>query len=193
MSRRARFLTTISAALMAGAVAAAIVVASDGSGGSASASAKTKKAGFTPAKIAGKWTGTWQNTTFGSTGDLRVNVQSKPKNKLLFLIDFGGLVFGCNDPAAVSVTVPKAKKAPNRWDASGFRFANTPTEAFGSLSVYYNFKSKAFTASGSGPTCRPELKYSIEATLRPAGFSGNVNIDLGGGTTATAVLSAAKG
>lgn len=191
MSRRARFLTTISAAVVVAAGAATIVMASsDPSAGAA----KAKKAkGFTPAKLSGKWTGEWKNTTFGSAGELRVNVQPKPYKKLLFLIDFGGQVFGCADPAAVAVTVPKAKKGLNRWDASGFRFANKPTDAFGSLSITYNFKTKSFKGSGSAPPCRPEIKFTIDAALTPTGFTGNTAIDLGGGTTATATLTATKG
>lgn len=191
MARRARFLTSTVCVLVAGAVAATLVFASGEPDAGSSAAKKAK--GFTPAKLSGKWTGEWKNTTFGSAGELRVNVQPKSGNKMLFLIDFGGLVFGCNDPAAVSITVPKAKKGPNRWDASGFRFANKPTEAFGSLSITYNFKTKSFKGSGSGPPCRPEIKYTIDAKLTPTGFTGNAQIDLGGGGTATSTMTATKG
>ncbi len=191
MARRARFLTSTLCVLVMGTVAATLVLASDDPGAGSSAVKKAK--GFTPAKLAGKWTGEWKNTTFGSAGEMRVSVQPKPGNKLLFLADFGGLVFGCEDPPAVAVTVPKAKKGPNRWDASGFRFANKPTAAFGSLSITYNFKTKSFKGSGSGPPCRTEIKYTIDAKLTPTGFTGSSQIDLGGGTTATSTMTAAKG
>jgi hypothetical protein len=190
MARRARFVVSTISILAAGAILSGLVLA-DGPGAGSSAAKKAK--GFTPAKLAGKWTGEWKNTTFGSAGEMRVSVQPKAGNKMQFLIDFGGLVFGCTDPAAVPITLSKAKKGPNRWDASGFRFANKPTTAFGSLSITYNFKTKSFKGSGSGPPCRPEIKYTIDATLKPTGFIGNAAIDLGGGTTATSTMTAEKG
>ena len=188
MSRRTRFFLAVVATLAVGALAASLVIASGGSGGATSSKAAK---GFTPAKVAGKWTGTWENTKFGSTGEIRVNVKPKSGNKLLFLADFGGLVFGCSDPPAVAVTVPKGKKGPNRWDSSGFRFANKPTQAFGSLSLTYNYRTKSLKGSGSGPPCRPEITYTVEGTLKPAAFSGKVNIDLGTENAIT-VLSATK-
>ena len=191
MARRRRFLAAISTALILGAAAAALVAADPG-GNEASTSKKAK--GFTPAKIAGKWTGTWENTKFGSTGEIRVSVKPKAGNKLLFIADYGGLVFGCTDPPAVSVTVPKATKGANRWDSSGFRFSNKPTQAFGSLSITYNYKTKKLTGSGSGPPCRPEIKYTIEeGKLTPSKFEATANIDLGGGVTAKSKNTATKG
>ena len=192
MARRARFLTSTLCVLVAGAVAATLVFASGEPGAGSSAVKKAK--GFTPAKLAGKWTGEWKNTYFGSAGEMRVSVQPKAGNKLQFLIDFGGLVFGCTDPAAVPITLPKAKKGPNRWDASGFRFANKPTTAFGSLSITYNFKTKSFKGRGSGPPCRPGIKYTIDASLAPTRFTGKADIiEIEGGTPRTSTMTALKG
>lgn len=55
---------------------------------------------FTPKAIAGTWTGTWVNKTFGTTGSAKIVAKSLAGDtKLSFLADFGGHVFGCNDPA----------------------------------------------------------------------------------------------
>lgn len=187
MRRRARLLTAVFAAMALGAVAASLVVASGGSSGdSASASAK---GGFTPAKIAGKWIGSWENTTFGSTGSIRANVQVKPQSKLLLLADFGGMVFGCSDPPAAPVTLPKGS-GKNSWNAGGFRLSKQ-TQAFGKLTITYDFKAKSFKGSGSAPPCNPSITYTIDGRLTPTSFNATVRIDLGQ-QTATSKLSAKK-
>lgn len=188
MSRRTRFLTMVLAALAAGGVAAGLVVASgDSPGGDASASAR--KGGFAPGKIAGKWTGKWENVTFGSEGSIRANVQAKPGNKMLLLADFGGNVFGCTDPKGAPVTLPKGS-GKNSWNASGFRLSRQG-KALGKLTLTYNFKSKSLKGSGSAPPCNPSIAYTIEGTLTPTRFNATVKIDLSG-QTATSKLSAKK-
>lgn len=188
MSRRTRFLTLALAALTAGAVAATLVAASGGSpDGDASASAK--RGGFKPGKIAGKWTGEWENTTFGSKGSIRANVRAKPRDRLFLLADFGGAVFGCQDPSAAPATLPKGG-GKNGWNAAGFRLSKQ-TQAFGRLNIVYNFKSKSFRGSGSAPPCNPSIAFTIAGKLTPARFEATVEIDLGG-QTATSKLSAKK-
>jgi len=187
MSRRARFLTMVLAALAAGAVAATLVLASGGSSGDGAST--SAKGGFAPGKIAGKWTGSWENTTFGSKGSIRANVQAKPQGKLLLLADFGGLVFGCEDPPAAPVTLPKGS-GKNSWNSSGFRLSKQ-TQAFGKLNITYNFKAKSFEGSGSAPPCNPAITYTLDGKLTPSSFNATVEIDLGQ-QTATSKLSARK-
>lgn len=187
MRRRTKLLTAVLTVAAVGAAAASLVVASGGpSGEGASASAK---GGFTPGKIAGKWIGSWENTTFGSKGSIRANVQVKPQNKMLLLADFGGFVFGCPDPPAAPVTLPKGT-GKNTWSSSGFRVSKQ-TQAFGKLNLTYNFKSKSFTGSGSAPPCNPSITYTIDGKLTPTSFEATVQIDLGQ-QTATSKLSAKK-
>lgn len=187
MRRRTKLLTAVLTVAALGAVAASLVVASGGpSGGGASASAK---GGFTPAKIAGKWIGSWENITFGSKGSIRANVQVKPQNKMLLLADFGGNVFGCADPKGAPVTLPKGS-GPNSWNASGFRLSKQG-QALGKLTLNYNFKSRALKGSGAAPPCNPSITYTIDGRLTPTSFEATVQIDLGS-QTATSKLSAKK-
>lgn len=189
MSRRTRLLTAILCVLvLTGAIAATFVFASGDTG--AGASRARRASGFTPAKIAGKWIGTWKNITFGSEGSIRANVRAKPQNKMLLLADFGGNVFGCEDPASAPSTLPK-KPGVNGWDRNGFRLSKQ-TKALGRLTLTYNFRSKSFTGSGTAPPCRPEISYTIDGKLTPAKLEATVQIDLGGGQTATSELSATK-
>lgn len=186
MSRRLKLLAVVLGALSTS-LAVSLVAAAGGSpdvGASAS-----KRSGFAPGKIAGKWTGSWRNTTFGSQGSIRANVQRKPGGKLLLLVDFGGLVFGCSDPPAAPVTLRRGS-GDNRWNAKGFRIS-TKTEAFGEVTIVYNFRSKSFKGRGSAPPCNPSITYTIAGKLTPSRFAATVKIDLGA-QTATSKLSAKK-
>lgn len=187
MRRTTRLPIAVSAALAVGAFAAALVFAS---ADSPDPLAKKGAGGFTPAKIKGKWTGGWTNTTFGSTGKIRANVQAKRGNKLVVIADFGGFVFGCEDPPAAIVTLTKGS-GPNKWNSKGFKIKQK-TEAFGMLNLTYVFKTKVFKGNGLNPPCRPELTFTLNGKLTGAKFRATVVNDLGGGSTATSKLTAAK-
>ena len=48
--------------------------------------------------FAGEWTGTWTNTTFGSTGPTEASVEVMDDGSIIVTIDLGGFVFGQGDP-----------------------------------------------------------------------------------------------
>jgi hypothetical protein len=181
MRRRTQVLTTVSCALV---VVASLVAVAGGDVASTSA-----KRGFTPGKIGGKWTGAWRNLTFGSTGSIRANVRVK-KRKMVVLADFGGLVFGCEDPPATAPVTLRRGKGKNSWNAKGFRLSAT-TKAFGKLSLNYNFRKKTIRGKGAAPPCNPSISYTVKGKLTPSRFNATVNIDLGG-QKATSKLSAKK-
>jgi hypothetical protein len=189
MQRRNRLLASIVGVLVAAGAVAAIVAASSSSGGS-DPSAGASVAGFTPGKIKGKWTGSWRNTTFGSTGSIRANVQVKDGNKLVPLVDFGGLVFGCQNPDPAVVTLRRGS-GNNTWNANGFRVSKF-TQAFGKLNITYDFDNKKFKGTGSRPPCRESISYTINGTLTGSRFNADVNLNLGGGQRAHSTLSARK-
>ena len=54
--------------------------------------------------LAGDWTGTWTNTTFGSTGDITVGGTASDDGTGEATIDIGGQVFGLVDPDAQNVS-----------------------------------------------------------------------------------------
>src|SRR5688500_13887667 len=103
-----------------------VVAVSSGSDDKSGASAAAK--GFKPSDIKGKWTGTWENNTFGSTGDIIANVKVKG-SKLIPVVDFSGNVLGCPDPKADSVTL-KEGNGNNRYNKDGFK-VKTKSGAFG--------------------------------------------------------------
>jgi hypothetical protein len=189
MLPRKRLLITVIGALIAGGIAAGIVVASSGSG-TGDPSASASGANFTPGKIAGKWTGSWRNLRFNSTGSIRANVQVRSGNRLVPLVDFGGFVFGCQNPGPAVVTLRRGS-GKNTWNANGFRVSKF-TQAFGRLNITYDFDTKEFKGSGGRPPCRESITFTINGRLTNSQFNATVINNLGGGQRATSRLSASK-
>lgn len=183
-----RRLGTVLGALFALAALAVGVVASSSGSSSTGAGTAAQKKGFKAKSLKGKWTGSWNNTTFGSTGSILANVRFKD-GKLMPQVDFSGNVFGCQDPPADVVTIKKGKGA-NRHNKDGFR-VNAATKAFGRLKIKYNHKTHAFTGSGSAPPCNPSITYKLKGKLSSKKFTATVTIDLGA-QQATSKLSAKK-
>jgi hypothetical protein len=188
MPRRNRLLIVVLGALIAGGVTTGIVLASSGSSGGGGASASV--AGFTPSKIKGKWTGNWHNITFNTNGSIRANVQVKNDGKLLVpLVDFGGNVFGCSNPPAALVPLPRGG-GNNHWNNSGFK-VNKFTQAFGKLNLTYDWTHKSFKGTGAKPPCNPNITYTVNGTLTKSKFTATVKIIIGP-QTATSKLTANK-
>jgi hypothetical protein len=200
-SRIGLLLAGLAAVFVVGLGALTFASTSDNSGAQSAAKKKCKKGkirkkgkcvkkttGFTPAKIAGKWTGTWKNNTFGSTGDVRADV-SYSGGKLMAVVDFGGNVFGCSDPGPETFTAPKGS-ADTSWSSSGFKVkANSP--AFGDMSFTYTYKTKAVEATGSN-ACQPGLSWKLNGKLDAKTFSATVDINLPGGQTAQSAINASR-
>lgn len=173
------------AAVIAGAVG--VVAVSSGSGDDGTPEKRAK--GFAPKDIKGKWTGEWENLTFGSKGDILANVKVSGK-KLTPIVDFSGNVLGCPDPPEDSVTLKKGN-GDNKWNSKGFK-VDQASNAFGNdFTFAYKHKNNKATASGSSP-CSPQTTFKGDGKLTKKSFSMTVDIDFGSGPGATAELSAKK-
>lgn len=145
--------------------------------------------GFTPATLAGAWTGTWKNLRFGSTGPASITAKALAGGtKLVFSADFGGNVFGCTDPNPES-SKPLTKGAgPGHWNDGGFVIAGA-SKAFGQIKLVYTHAKRTLTGSGSNPTCAAGLSWALAGKFAGATFTGKVSIKLPDGTTAVSDLS----
>ena len=162
-------------------------------GVAASAGATPAPAPFQPAQIAGSWTGTWHNLTFGSTGPAFIRAKAigrGNKAKLNFLSDFGGNVFGCSNPPSDGVTLTKGVGA-NHWGPVGFVIKGT-SRAFGKLTLTYNSVKKTITGGGGNPTCNQGLTWKINGKFAGKAFSATVNIHLPDGSTAVSKIALKK-
>ncbi len=163
-------------------------ILSAGAAGNGQTSAST----FSPKQFVGKYSGSWTNTTFGSTGSLSLVVKySSRTEKLTMTLDFGGEVFGCTDPAADKATLRKGT-GTNRWNSKGFNVSRTST-GLGKGTLKFKRSTSALTGSGADPECKAGLKWALTGTkLTKSSLNGTVNITLPDGTAAVATLTAKK-
>lgn len=143
--------------------------------------------GFTPKLLAGTWSGSWKNETFGSTGPAKIVASAPGNTRLLFNVDFGGNVFGCEDPPAGSGGIAKGT-GPNKWNAAGFRIVKD-SPAFGKTDLTYVHRTKTLRGTGFNPTCNPGLKWALAGKFSGNTFAGTINITLPDGTAAVSKLS----
>jgi hypothetical protein len=145
---------------------------------------------FTPKAIAGTWTGTWTNETFGSMGPAKIVARSLAGNtKLVFTVDFGGNVFGCEDPPPESAKPLTKGTGPGHWNAAGFQVKGE-SKAFGNLKLTYRAATGALTGGGANPTCAMDLQWTVKGRFVGKAFTGTVTIKLArGAQTATSALS----
>jgi hypothetical protein len=156
-----------------------VVAISSGSEDKRAASHAAK--GFTPKDIKGKWTGTWTNNFFGSTGDIIANVKLKGE-KMTPIVDFSGNVLGCPDPDSDSVTL-KPGNGKNKYNSDGFKIQQA-SGAFGDdFTFTYKQKGGKVTASGSSP-CEG-FGFTMTGTLTKTEFNAEVDIDSSPHSTAT--------
>ena len=149
---------------------------------------KPKPKGFTPAMLAGTWTGTWNNQTFNTNGTLTLTITGG--KSLVFTAAITGNTFGCAAPGPQTFTLP-AGSGPNHWTAKGFSIAN-PSAAFGTMNVTYAYPSGSLTGSGNGPACATGISWQLTGAFTKTSFSATAHITLPGGSTATTVVSLAK-
>lgn len=186
MRQRNRLFTAIVGLVLAGAATVGIVAASSDSGGER---ATASGSGFKPKSLEGKWTGKWENKTFGSTGSIRANVKVGSPT-FIPLVDFGGNVFGYQDPDSEKVTLKKGT-GKNTWNSKGFNVSKK-TEAFGDLDLTYKHSNNSFEGEGEKPPCNKDISWELDGELTSKKFSADVDIDLGGGQKAKTELSAKK-
>ncbi len=175
---RRSYLALISILVLAVGVAGVVAVSS---GSDDKRAASTAAKGFKPKDIKGKWTGTWENNFFGSTGDIIANVKVNGE-KMTPIVDFSGNVLGCPDPDEDSVTL-KEGKGKNKWNSDGFKVKDE-SGAFGDdYEFTYKHKGNKVTASGSSP-CNG-FKFELTGTLTKTEFNAEVEIDSSPASTAT--------
>ena len=147
-----------------------------------------KPKGFTPAALAGTWSGTWNNQTFNTNGTLTLTITGG--TSLGFTAAITGNTFGCTAPGPQTFTLPSGAGA-NHWNAKGFSISN-PSPAFGTMNVNYVFASGELNGSGDGPACAPGISWHLDGKFTKTAFTATAHINLPGGSEATTVVSLAK-
>jgi len=91
------------------------------------------------AAFAGTWSGSWTNTTYGSSGDLVATVAVEHDGTASFTFDAGGFVFGALDPPQITLS--------GTYDASGITIDLPGEPVFGDVKVTFN-QDGTFEMSG---------------------------------------------
>jgi len=151
------------------------------------ASSATASGPFTPKTLAGTWTGSWTNETFGSAGPVTLVATPLANSKLRLSVDFGGEVFGCSSVPPESTTLSKGTGA-NHWSSTGFLIKGASKD-FGSLTLRYRAGIRALTGSGVNPPCAHGLSWSVIGAFFGSTFTGKVKIKLASGQTAISSIS----
>lgn len=129
-----------------------IVVSALGCGTPAS-SMDAGAAGLTPAKAVGSWTGSWNNTTFGSTGASKATVTTdEATKKVTFKLDLDGNVFGGVNPPEETFT--------GTYDDAQFTVSGS-SATFGMLSLTVK---KDGTITGSATPTRGTITLTGSAS-----------------------------
>ncbi len=147
---------------------------------------------FTPRQVAGTWTGSWSNQTFGTSGTLTLSGRTlKHGRAFRFDVDLGGNALGCPDPAAERTPTIKKGSGDNRWNRKGFQL-HLVSPAYGAFLVTYSARTHKLTGGGGKPACAPAVTWKLNGRLTRASFTGSIAIDLGNGQTASSTLTATR-
>lgn len=88
------------------------------------------------AQFAGEYTGTWENTTFGSTGPADVTVVvDEAAQFMLVTIDLGGNVFGGTDPDPVLFELDLIQEPPYEFSSDLFGEATIDLSEDGTVTI----------------------------------------------------------
>jgi hypothetical protein len=151
-----------------------------------------KPKAFTPPKLAGTWSGTWTNQTFGSTGVITLQTKLLRKGKAFqFKVDLGGNELGCSDPAPEHTPTITKGSGNNHWNAKGFKL-HLASPAYGTFTVTYVHKTHKLTGIGGNPPCAPNTLWKLDGKLTHGSFTGRVTINLPNNTIATSTLTAKR-
>lgn len=105
-------------------------------------------------QFAGSWEGDWNNTTYGSTGDIAVVITVQQDGTASLEIIAGGNVFGTSGVPIVT--------CPGFYDADGLHFLGARLPVFGDLKILIDY-------SGNTEMSASLLPYATIATVSSEG------------------------
>ena len=127
--------------------------------------------------LVGTWSGSWNNTTFGSTGPFDLTITPDGTN-IDITSDLGGFVFGQGDPDPESYSFDLATLAGSVGQA-----VSVDSETFGPLSITLVSAATIEIEALSVPA--PGIAtLRASATVQPGLISGTYDIEFDGGDTA---------
>jgi hypothetical protein len=130
----------------------------------------------------GKFTGTWNNTTFGSTGNATFDVKVDQNALTLGItVTLTGNVFGAPAPAPETFTIPVA--------AIGTTYKTT-SKTFGDVTA--TIKDGAVTIDGTNVPGGRVKSINLTGTYTPTAINMNYTVALSDGTQAKGTVAMKK-
>jgi hypothetical protein len=124
---------------------------------------------FAPVAEAAVYLGSWNNTTFGSSGPLRIEFD-KGKTKVAVSFDLDGPVFGSIDPPAIKFNAPLNSQGGGKFNVKG-----TP---LGDLTGTFNADGKLDVKLRNIPGgALTEFRFNGKFDLVKETFKGTYEID----------------
>lgn len=130
--------------------------------------------------VAGEWTGSWTNTTFGSTGSAGATITINPDGTASYVLDLGGLVFGLIDPPP--------KEFAGTYDSSGATFQVQDDDLFGDVTITVSADG-AISFGGTDVPVPGIDSVSAEGTITAQAVEMSYTVTFSGGGTAEGVMS----
>ena len=133
-------------------------------------------------EYAGTYQGTWTNTTFGSTGTIKIDVVVDASAKTAKITTtLTGNVFGAPAPPPETLTIPLGDVQPGQPPT-------VTSPLFGQLSI--SVKDDG-TVVGDAPNVPSAAVNTFHVELKPSatGFAGTYSVVLASGTTANGTLT----
>lgn len=132
----------------------------------------------------GRWEGQWRNITFGSTGEIEVEVTIHPDGKAEISIDIGGFVFGMIDP--------DPKTYEGIYDAEGATFEVEDDPVFGKVVVTISFASGEIVGTTEDIPDPTIARMESTGTMTPEKVTGVYTVFFAGGGEATGDVTLTK-
>jgi hypothetical protein len=126
-------------------------------------------------QFAGKWDGTWNNTTYATTGNVHATIAVQPDGTATIQLAISGNVFGIGNFPSVTY--------PGTYDASGFTFTQSGDPFFGNLKITIRYSGEV-AMSGDALTIPGFLKVSATGSMAKGKGSLNYSVSFSNGTLA---------
>lgn len=134
---------------------------------------------LSPELMQGSYTGTWNNTTFGSSGSASLSEGVVTSTStVLVQLTLTGNVFGGSSPAPTVLA--------GTYTSTGFTASGT-SSLFGPMTMSVS-ATGTWTVTANSVPGGTVTSFSLTGTARPEGFSGNYTVQLAAGGAAAGTL-----
>jgi len=135
------------------------------------------------APFAGAWSGSWTNTTFGSTGAIEATIEFNPDGTGVLTFDAGGFIFGAFDPPSVTFNAS--------FDAIGVTIDLPGDAIFGDVTVTIN-PDGTFTMVGDLVPTDGIARVEATGTFTETSVEGTYTVFFDGSGVAEGTFSMTK-